>query len=72
MSAAGEERIAAAQRARWAKQKGTVTAAKSGTAAGKKAGLKQAGKTKVAPAEKRVTKTLPRAVAPRIVRLPRR
>jgi len=34
MSVAGKGRIAAAQRARWAKQKGTVTAAKSGTAAG--------------------------------------
>ena len=47
MSAAGRERIAAAQRARWAKQNGTATAATK-PAAGKSAATKAQGKTSAA------------------------
>ncbi len=43
MSAAGKERIAAAQRARWAKQKGTDAAKKSRTIAAKAAAAKSSG-----------------------------
>ena len=56
MSAAGRARIAAAQRARWAKQKGTP-AEKSGTAARKpkkaKRNLSPEARAKIAAAQKR-------------------
>ena len=68
MSAAGKERIAAAQRARWAKQKKTVSAKKSGPTAAKGAakktlGTKPAAKKTTAPAKKAAAKPLPTSAA---------
>ena len=66
MTAAGKERIAAAQRARWAKQKMTDSAKKSPAAkvvAKKTLGTKQAAKKSSAPAKKVAAKPLPKSAA---------
>lgn len=69
MSAAGKERIAAAQRARWAKQKGTDVAKKSRPAAAKTAATRSPGPTpatkkKIARAKTSAAKPLTKSAVP--------
>ena len=68
MSAAGKERIAAAQRARWARQKGAVALKKerpvaAKAVAAKSSGAKLAGKKTSAPAKKPTAKPLAQSAA---------
>ncbi len=62
MSPAAKERVAAAQRARWAKQKGSAIAKKSNSSPAKRAAVKAAGKTAYASIKKGTARKAPRSL----------
>lgn len=63
MSPAAKERIAAAQRARWAKQKGSAVAKKNNSSPAKRAAVKAAGKTASTSVKKGTARNASRASA---------
>ncbi len=63
LSPAGKERIAAAQRARWAKQKGSAVAKKSNASPAQREAAKAAGKTASASIKKGTTRNPPKSFA---------